>query len=242
MSDKDISRESPGFDDISALYHELSKELPSEETNQKIIQFAKQRNPIASATEQKMNWKLGLSVAASVMLVSVVYILNSPVPDAIVEDSILPSAPVENLHANEMPENQYAKRDGSISREHNSPVKKQNGAVHSLVSQEQRRGRAVEKTTIDVAPVCELSDDGGNTLQAKSLLKFVDDKDTAIKALLLKALNNERSLKQFKMELYGQVTEVDSVAFALRPAFAEAYQQTLSQIKQCRAATGRQIQ
>lgn len=221
---------------VSGLYQTSEKPKSSAKTDEAILEYARHRvasnNKPKSFLSQKNRW---LSVAASVALVSVIFVsqwqdftpqelqsdADSEIPEAVSQDEAMEIQPGVNVVSNLADQQQRA---ATAARKAPSVVE----SAELL----QVMGSRSKATDSGVKIECRYSVDGGKPLSNSLLAKYIGELTFKEKTALANALNSQIPLEQLsrQSEALAKLTVV--------PGFKEHYQEMAIQLKRCMAATG----
>lgn len=224
---------------ISELYNKLDKQEPSEATDEAILNYAKHRTAISNNKpfmSQHYRW---LSIAASVMLVSVIFISQwqNFTPEGI-QEIPADSTPIVRKPA----ENQDESVTGALAPMADVLAER---AVEPPENRARMASKAEDVQKVQVTgsrlltvpdnaikPECRYSLDGANPLSESVLGKYIQNLDRRTQQALVIAINNN-------IPLASMLEETPSLAKpAEMPGFAKHYEQLANQVRECVVITG----
>ncbi|MCC2608080.1 hypothetical protein [Planctobacterium marinum] len=230
--------------DISERYRQLDKKSPSNTTDETILNFAKQRiasngkpRPLMS---QHYRW---LSVAASVMLVSVIFLSQwqNFTPESVHE--IAPDSTAEVLAPVATPEKSVADGQQSLT----GVFAEQAVAVPESKARARGKAEALQQSSMSanslltmadhaVKPECRYSLDGANPLSDSSLGKYIQGLARQTQQALVTAINSNTPVEK----LLAESPALKNVS--AMPGFEKHYTHLASQVTDCTATTGPAIE
>lgn len=249
MSNQDQhTEENLADDNISHMYQQLEAELPASKTDEAIIAYAKQRVvSVVAPKKTEINWVGGFSVAASIVLVSVLYwtqmspqatgsvesvaesdfVANADAPMSLNEDASLAAPANEKALSKQLmarklaenPSNTDASFEAEIAALQQSDRLKQNDQGLSVGSA--------------VLPECQLSMHGGFTLRSTPLAKYTSAWSLQDKEWLISMLNARTSFDALK-GVREENLSMTSVAMMDKTGFSLNYNSVISMISNCK--------
>ncbi|BDX08042.1 hypothetical protein MACH26_35630 [Planctobacterium marinum] len=221
---------------VSDLYQSTEKPEASTKTDEAILEYARHRvasqNKSKSFLSQRNRW---LSVAASVVLVSLIFVsqrqdftpqglqsdAETSLPESLPEEKLTkvePAADFVSELADKTPTTQSAARK--------APMLSESAELLQVT------GSRSKATDSGIKIECRYSVDGSNPLSSSPLAKYIADLAYRDKQALAIAVNSQIPLTQM-----GEQSET-LMKLAIMPGFEEQYQLMAAQVKSCMSATG----